>query len=617
MITRNRNYSYWVFTILILSLSITYLYYSSKNGGASESNGMMLRTWMHSRNPVTISCVLTLVTITFQLICKRRIIATVSEQLYTYVAAIILFLLFNPWAFVNIAQLPLSITLSTSFFFLSYAVFGKLTYAIWPPVFFLSLVTYAATLQGISLDSDKIAQVFCSSWHDAKSYFTFGNICLVICGILISVTAWYFLQRKLNSITRSTLFSHGFMLLTPSLALMLLLKDNIDVNKKYVWPLGNSQTLAMECKNAITAIRHVNYMMNLLPKEDVSASISPAVQYDGVICILHVGESVSSNHFHINGYKRNTTPWLSQQNTLINFKDCISSAIVTDRAFITIVTNGRRDFLKESSSQYLPSSPGLVDFFKACGFTCATFWDDCYLNGSPNDLFARQVEYFNRKADAVYGSSETNYMEQVPHICDFTRKHSGKNLFLMINNFGSHAFFHGYNHSSPAFPVDSPPRADFRPSTNAKHAEIFVNAYDSTIHLTDKYIESIAEHLKGQPFIYIYVSDHGEYLGDHGYWQRSQVPFALFHKHDPCKVPFIIYVSPEFEAAHPHFKAALEQLRKNQNISTAHEHIFHTVLGVMGIETSYYDKTLDLSTSNVSPYTGPHPARNGKQLSPQ
>ena len=100
-------------------------------------------------------------------------------------------------------------------------------------------------------------------------------------------------------------------------------------------------------------------------------------------------------------------------------------------------------------------------------------------------------------------------------------------------------------------------------------------------------------------------------MGDHGYWQRSQVPFSQFHQHEPSKVPFIIYASPELEAAHPHFKTALEQLRKNQHISTAHEHVFHTILGIMSIETPYYDQKLDLSTDAVAPYTGPHPARGG------
>lgn len=610
MVLKNKNYAFWVYVLLILSLSITFLYYSSESSGVAETK-WKLTTWMHGSIPAIVASVLTLATVSFQLIRKRSVVITASEQLYAYSVAIILFFLFNPWAVVNIAQLPLSITLSTAFYFLSYAIFGRLTYAIWPPVFFLSLITYAATFQGIRLDPDKLAQIFCASWQDAKSYFTYGNICLLICGSLVSIAAWYAMQRKLSRIKRSILFSHGLMLLTPALFLMLLLKSNIAVNEKYIWPLGNSQTLAVNSKNTIFSIRHINYMIDLLPKEDVNATISPSVQYNGIVCILHVGESVSSNHCHINGYERNTTPWLSQQKTLINFKDCIASAIVTDRALITIVTNGRRDFLSETSPQYKPSSPCLVDFFKASGFTCATFWDACYLKSSSNDLFTRQVEYFNRKADAVYGSSATNYMEQVPMARDFLKKHNGKNVFLMINNFGSHAFYNGYDSNCPPFPIETPPRADLRPSSNVKHAEIVTNAYDSTIHLTDRYIESIAEYLKGKPFIYIYISDHGEYLGDHGYWQRSQVPFSQFHQHEPCKVPFIIYASPELEAAHPHFKAALEQLRKNQHISTAHEHVFHTILGIMSIETPYYDQKLDLSTDAVVPYTGPHPARGG------
>ena len=460
-------------------------------------------------------------------------------------------------------------------------------------------------------------QIYGTSWQDAQFYLTWTNILIAICSIIISFSAWYIIERKLKTINCATLFSHGLLLLSSVLGIMLLLKNNIPVNEKYVWPLGNTQNLVVKSKHAFDSINKINKLMSLLPTDDVTnATISPENKYEGIICIVHAGESVSANHLSINGYKRKTTPWLEQQPSLINFKDCVASAIVTDRAVLTMLTNGRRDFLTEKNAKYLPSSPSLVDFFKSCNFQCATFWDNAYLNNSDNNLFAKQVEYFNRKADSIYGYPEPHYIEQLKGIFDFTDKNEGKNQFLLINNFGSHAFFSGYDHNSPPFKIIKEPQADFRPKDNVEHAEIFINAYDSTIHQTDKFIASIAEHLAGKPFIYIYMSDHGEYLGDNGYWQRNQAPFEQFHQHEPCKVPFFIYASPEFEDKHPHFKEALAQLRKNQNISTAHEHLFHTVLGLMNIETSFYDIELDLTKPSVKPYTGPHPDRQGKALNP-
>lgn len=47
-------------------------------------------------------------------------------------------------------------------------------------------------------------------------------------------------------------------------------------------------------------------------------------------------------------------------------------------------------------------------------------------------------------------------------------------------------------------------------------------------------------------------------------------------------------------------------------MSIGQEHIFHTLLGIFGIQTPYYDEELDLSSDKAKPYTGPHPSRNGE-----
>lgn len=611
MLSSNKKSSSWVYALIVVSLVITYFYYLPQSSSVPATR-IRPTTWMHSFFPLLIVGVLTLIISVFYWVRKYNLVTTAGNQLYIFILNGLIYLLFNPWGFETLAQLPLSVVLSASFFFLSYALIGKLTYAVWPFVFFLSLVSYATKLKGIQLNSDILRQIFCTSWQDAQAYITWYNIILISFAFIASFYMWYMVQKRIGTIQRRILFSNGLLLLTPALTVMLMLKSNLDVDEKYAWPLGNTQQLVRNSKNAVVSIQKIKKLTELLPSDEISADFATDVQYDGVTCILHVGESVSANHLHINGYNRNTTPWLSQQKHLVNFKDCISSAIVTDCAVITIVTNARRDYMTESNPLYHPSSPSLVDFFKASGFKCATYWDNCYIKNNTNDVFAKQVKYFNRKADAVYGSPESNYMEQLPQVFAFTDKYHKENKFLLINNFGSHAFFEGYDHNNPPFPVLFKPRVDFRPKENVEHAEAFINAYDSTIHLTDKYIATIANHLKGQPFIYIFVSDHGEYLGDNGYWQRSQVPFAQYHQHEPCKVPFFIYASPEFEQKHPHFKKAMEQLRKNQHLSTAHEHVFHTVLGIMGIETPYYDITLDLTKSGVVPYSGPHPSRKGK-----
>lgn len=42
---------------------------------------------------------------------------------------------------------------------------------------------------------------------------------------------------------------------------------------------------------------------------------------------------------------------------------------------------------------------------------------------------------------------------------------------------------------------------------------------------------------------------------------------------------------------------------------TGHEHLFHILLGIMGIQTNYYIPSLDLSSSQIRPYSGPQPSK--------
>ena len=69
---------------------------------------------------------------------------------------------------------------------------------------------------------------------------------------------------------------------------------------------------------------------------------------------------------------------------------------------------------------------------------------------------------------------------------------------------------------------------------------------------------------------------------------------------------FFLY-SPEFERLHPHFSGVLTRLRENSRLAVAHEHIFHTLLGIFGLKTPYHDASLDLTTPDVQPYSGMQP----------
>lgn len=102
-------------------------------------------------------------------------------------------------------------------------------------------------------------------------------------------------------------------------------------------------------------------------------------------------------------------------------------------------------------------------------------------------------------------------------------------------------------------------------------------------------------------------------MGDDGKWIRANIG-KDFHKAKWSKVPFFIVFSLEFEQIHPHFKEALSNLNKHRQMATAHENVFHALLGVFGIQTPYYEASHDLSGGSPAPYEGPSCDRNGETL---
>lgn len=90
----------------------------------------------------------------------------------------------------------------------------------------------------------------------------------------------------------------------------------------------------------------------------------------------------------------------------------------------------------------------------------------------------------------------------------------------------------------------------------------------------------------------IYVSDHGESLGENNLYLHG-MPYAIapyLQKH----VPFIFWASPAFYRDRGLNKECLESSKMHE---FSHDNIFHSVLGLLDINTPYYESHLDIFSS--------------------
>jgi lipid A ethanolaminephosphotransferase len=123
------------------------------------------------------------------------------------------------------------------------------------------------------------------------------------------------------------------------------------------------------------------------------------------------------------------------------------------------------------------------------------------------------------------------------------------------------------------------------------HEEL-VNAYDNSIAYTDHFLASTIQWLKARSGSYdtamLYVSDHGESLGEHNLYLHG-LPWSLapdVQKH----VPWISWMSPGLEQRRALRHACLPTLAEQ---SLSHDHLFHSVLGLLDVRTGLYRRQLD------------------------
>jgi len=90
-----------------------------------------------------------------------------------------------------------------------------------------------------------------------------------------------------------------------------------------------------------------------------------------------------------------------------------------------------------------------------------------------------------------------------------------------------------------------------------------------------------------RPTVMLYVSDHGESLGEYGLYLHG-TPYSIapdFQK----RVPFIVWMSDEFKRRRRIHDGAIGGGPKYSQ-----DNVFHSVMGALGMRSEIYNKQLDI-----------------------
>lgn len=163
-----------------------------------------------------------------------------------------------------------------------------------------------------------------------------------------------------------------------------------------------------------------------------------------------------------------------------------------------------------------------------------------------------------------------------------------KDTLLVLHQIGSHgpAYSERYPDAFRRFTPDCR-SAEFSECT----LEEIVNAYDNTIVYTDHILAGVIDRLTAQQdrldVSMLYMSDHGESLGEFGLYLHA-APYMIAPDVQ-THVPFVLWLGKDAKAAYSGTCLDAETTEPQ-----SHDNLFHTVLGMMRVETKVRDPALDL-----------------------
>lgn len=300
------------------------------------------------------------------------------------------------------------------------------------------------------------------------------------------------------------------------------------------------------------------------------------------LLVIVVGETVRAQNWGLNGYARQTTPELAKI-APINFPNmhaCGSATEVSVPCMFSPWGRGRydKDRIKHSQS--------LLHVLEYAGLK--TLWRDNQ-TGCKGVCDGLAFESFEHGTQAPYCTAEGCMDEVMLQGLDAELAKRPGDVVVVLHQLGNHgpAYYKRYPQRLKKFT----PVCETSDLGQCSLTEI-VNAYDNAVLGTDDFLARtirLLSELSGRDTAMIYLSDHGESLGENGLFLHG-VPYAIAPQ-TQLRVPMVMWLSPGFAASRGIDSACL---RREAEQPASQDNLFHSVLGLMQVRSSVYDPKLDL-----------------------
>lgn len=491
--------------------------------------------------------------------------------------------------------LILALAVSVSVFFLSMsiiALLGLLPRLIFKGLMILLTLLGATSLvvwlyYGIAMTPDMVRNFLATDIHEASGYWSWS---LALNFILITLPGLLLINRLRSSrrpesklkrlgICVVTLLCGVFVLFIQLQPFSALMRG--DKSLRYLFAPVN-----IVYSTSSTLLRDQN--PEKAQKVIVDASPKAIFTSDKpTLFVVLIGETARSANWQLANYEKATNPELSKLN-IINIPKVQACGTSTDVSLPCMLSRvGRRDYdrkriLTEESLPSLLKRAGFsvtwVDNQSGCKGTC----DGVRVTKpTPDPLYCHAGTcmdgVFNRSIDEAFNALKTQ-----------------NHTVLFLHMMGSHGPAY-YKRSTESEKVFGKECTD--PTFKSCSKESIRAAYDSSIRYTDRVVAELIRKLQNRADIntaLIYLSDHGESLGENGLYLHG-APYYIAPDEQKI-VPMVMWFSEPFKK---NYTIDTRVIEENSHKPVTHDHLYHTILGLLNVRSSTYDSQWDLSANHA------------------
>ena len=458
-----------------------------------------------------------------------------------------------------------------------------------------AFATYYMRTFTVFLDPSMLRNVLRTDFKEASELFTFGMlpVLLLLGGVPLLFVAR--VRLRIDGWRRSLLIRA----LTLVIALVAA-AGALMAGFQQIAPLMRNHK---EVRYLITPANYLYSLARVLGT-DANAATQPRVQIGldaklgnswqqrkkPALFVIVVGETARAANWGLSGYARQTTPELAKLD-VINFTDVKSCGTNTEVSVPCLFSVfGRRHYDEDK----IRGTESLLNVLTHAGLK--VLWRDNQ-SGCKGVCEGVAEEKLSNSEVPEFCDGDRCLDEILLHGLDTILADNTGNRVLVLHQLGSHG---------PAYFKRYPPEfGQFKPTCDTSEIakcsrEEVVNAYDNAVLYTDHMLAKTISFLKSQEKIYdsamIYISDHGESIGENGLYLHG-LPYSIA-PNEQTQVPMLMWISPGYAKD---FGIDTDCLRQRATQPASHDNIFHSVLGLLDVKTGEYDAPMDFTAKCRQP----------------